>query len=179
MLMLKLQYFGHPMWITDSLEKTLMLWKIEGMRRRGWQRLRSLDGITMSMDMSLSKPLGVGNGQGSLACFNPWGHKVRHDWVTELKWDQLPLLRIYSSNRKCNQVHLNVNSLKSKVCSYILIHLRESFEKWGFIFLLYVSLNMYIFMFSKNKTAWCMHIYTHICTFFMYIGKYLKSEIVP
>ena len=52
---LKLQYFGHLMRRTDSLEKTLMLRKIEGRRRRGWQRMRCLDGITYSMDMSLSK----------------------------------------------------------------------------------------------------------------------------
>ena len=55
MLKLKLQYFGHLIRRTDSLEKTLMLGKIEGRRRRGWQRMRCLDGITNSMDMSLSK----------------------------------------------------------------------------------------------------------------------------
>ena len=55
MLKLKLQYSGHLMQRTDSLEKTLMLGKIEGRRRRGWQRMRLLDGITESMDMSLSR----------------------------------------------------------------------------------------------------------------------------
>ena len=55
MLKLKLQYFGHLMWRANSLKKTLMLGKIEGKSRRGWQRMRWLDSITSSMDMNLSK----------------------------------------------------------------------------------------------------------------------------
>ena len=67
MLKLKLQYFGHLMQRANSLEKTLMLRKIEGRRRRGQQRMRRLDDITNSMDMSLSR-LGDSEGHGILAC---------------------------------------------------------------------------------------------------------------
>ena len=73
MLKLKLQYFGHLMRRADSFEKTLILGKTEGRRRRGRQRMRWLDGITDPMNMSLSKE--VGDGQGGLACCNPWDYK--------------------------------------------------------------------------------------------------------
>ena len=74
MLKLKFQYFGHFIWKAKSLEKTLMLGKIEGRRRRGWQRTGWLDGITDSMDLC-DQALGDGEGQGTLVCCSPWGHK--------------------------------------------------------------------------------------------------------
>ena len=77
MLKLKLQYFGHLMQRADTLEKTLMLGKIEGRRRRGQQRMRWLDGITDSMDMSLSKLWEMVK-EGNLACYSPWGRKDSH-----------------------------------------------------------------------------------------------------
>ena len=89
MLKLKLQYFGHLMRRTDSFEKTLMLGKIEDGRRRGWQRMRWSGGITHSMDMRLSKLQELVMDKGSLVCCSPWGHRVRHNWVTELNWTEL------------------------------------------------------------------------------------------
>ena len=89
MLKLNLQYFGHLMWRADSLEKTLILGKIEGRRRRGWQRMGWLHGIPDSMDMVwvdsgswwwTERP-GVLQFMGS--------QRVGHDWATELKWTEI------------------------------------------------------------------------------------------
>ena len=84
MLKLKLQYFGHLMRRADSFEKTRMLGNIEGRRRRGWQRMRWLNGITDSMDMSF----GVGDGQGGLACCSSCGCN-ESDMTERLNWTEI------------------------------------------------------------------------------------------
>ena len=89
MLKLKLQCFGHLMWRTDSLEKTLMLSKTEGGRRRGQWRMTWLDDITNSMDMSLGelRELVMYRKPGMLWFMGL--QRVGHDWVTELNWTEL------------------------------------------------------------------------------------------
>ena len=89
MLKLKLQYFGHLMPRTDYLEKTLMLGKIEGRRRRGRQRIRWLDAITDLMDMRLSKLRESWCWTGRPGVLRFMGLQgVGHDWVTELNWTE-------------------------------------------------------------------------------------------
>ena len=88
MLKLKLQYFGHLKWRTESLEKTLILGKIEGRRISGWQRMRWLDGIIDSMDTRLSKLQELVMDREGLVCCSPWGGKESNT-TEQLNWTEL------------------------------------------------------------------------------------------
>ena len=121
--------FGH-LQRADSLEKTLMLGRIEGRRRKGWQRMRWLDGITNSMDMDgFGWTLVVGDGQWGLACCGSWGRRELDmtEWLnwTELNWGKVCVQSGHSTNFHFFSLYsyctfpIQANNLKKKISSEI------------------------------------------------------------
>ena len=121
MLKLKLQYFGHLMQRTNSLEKTLMLIKIEGGRRRGQQWVRWLDGITDSMDMSLSSSRSWWWTGKPGVLQSMVSQRVGHNWMTELNW-RIPLSTGLSLLGKISGVHKTGGRRPAKFLGELLLH---------------------------------------------------------
>ena len=142
MVKLKLQHFGHLMWKTDSFEETLILGRIEGRRRRGWQRMRWLDGITDTMGMSLGRLQELVMDREAWCTVVHGSQRVRHDWATELNWTVEKNLRRarYNSPVSFPYIHipfLHVSNLKEPLSltpwplpSSLLLQLATLHHEW-------------------------------------------------
>ena len=128
MLKLKIQYFGHLMWRTDSLEKTLMLRKIEGRRRGGWQRMRWLDGMIdlWTWVWASSRNWGWTGMPGMLQSMG--SQTVRHNWVTELNWTKIYKENTNNINGETDSYTVTADDLTTPLTSMARIY-KQSISK--------------------------------------------------
>ena len=137
MLKLKLQYFGHLMRKADSLEKALMLGKIEGRRRRGRQRMRWLDGISGLTDMSLSKLRELVVDRESWRAVIHGSQRVSHDWMTELNWMVQNYIIYFNYIHIVKYISIILNKYKSLTLS--LSFFANNFETREDLFFFFLS----------------------------------------
>ena len=146
MLKLKLQYFGHLMWRTDSFEKTLMLGKIEGRKRRGWQRMRWLDGI-MAQWRWVWVDSGSWQWTGRPGVLQSMGlQRVGHNWATELNW-----LNVYFSQICDIFSHVSSNIYSSP---FLVSSLSETSIRHMFICLKVTKTFLSFFFLSVPQTRY-------------------------
>ena len=169
MLKLKLQSFGHLIRRTDSLEKTLMLGKIEGGRRRGWQRMRWLDGITDSMDMILRKLQELVMDREALASCSPWGRK-ESDRTKQLNWTDLEYSWSLFWLIFCCLQDFRIFSLSMitylDVDLFALIWKIHVLQLWEFSsIILSIILSFYVFHFlmSRAHISWTLCLVAQLC----------------